>query len=78
MQGTQRVQMVDITPDGDGSYLEVPSELQTFDPSDQKFIATVVADDYRSQIVNCVDSDWSEAEDTLRQAKIQVHQVCED
>lgn len=77
MQGTSRVQLVDVTPDGDGSYREVPSALRSFDPSDQKFIAVVVADDYRSEIVNCVDSDWSEAKDALQGAKIQVHQVCE-
>lgn len=77
MQGTRHVHLVDISPDGDGSYLEVPSALRGFDPSDQKFIAAVVADDYRSTIVNCVDSDWREAEDALLEAKILVHQVCE-
>ncbi len=77
MQGTSRVPLVDITPDGDGSFEEVPSALRSFDPSDQKFIAVVVADDYRPEIVNCVDSDWSEARDTLQAAKIQIHQVCE-
>lgn len=73
---TRRVQKVDIHPDGNGSYNEVPEALREFDPSDQKFVATVVADEYRSVIVNCADSDWREASEELRESSIEVVELC--
>jgi hypothetical protein len=73
-----RVQFVDIHPDGNGSYDEVPTLLSKFDPSDQKFIAAVVADQRRSVIVNCVDSDWAEASAELDESGVQVFELCPD
>lgn len=78
MQGTSQVELVDITPDGDESYLEVPLALRSFHGDDLKFIAVVVADNYLPEIVNCVDSDWLNAEAALQQANIKVHQLCEE
>ncbi|WP_245690844.1 hypothetical protein [Sinosporangium album] len=72
----RRVQKVDITPDGHGSYSEVPDGLRKFDPSDHKFVATVVADGRRSVIVNCADSDWRESAQELNQNQIEVIEIC--
>lgn len=72
----RRVHKVDLHPDGRGSYDEIPVPLRSFDPSDHKFVATVIADERRSVIVNCADSDWREAEALLRQSDITVHEVC--
>lgn len=75
---TRRVQKVDIHPDGAGSYDEVPAKLRSFDKSDQKFIATVIADDRNSTVVNCVDSDWSASFATLHSCGISVTELCAD
>lgn len=70
------VQFVDIHPLEGGSYHEVPQSLRDFDPADHKFIAAVVADDYNAVIVNCVDSDWSNASIQLRAEHIDVAELC--
>ncbi|MDA0639766.1 MULTISPECIES: hypothetical protein [Nonomuraea] len=74
----RHVQKVDITPDGYGSYEEIPDGLRAFDPSDQKFVATVIADERKSVIVNCTDSDWREAARALEQNQIVVMEICGD
>ncbi|MEV0623073.1 hypothetical protein AB0I81_57825 [Nonomuraea sp. NPDC050404] len=66
----RHVHKVEITPDERGSFEEVPEGLQAFDPSDHKFVATVVADGRRSAIVNCADPDWREAVQELKQNDI--------
>ncbi|WP_440070466.1 hypothetical protein [Streptosporangium sp. OZ121] len=72
----RRVAKVDVNPDGQGSYEEIPETLRGFDPSDHKFVATVIADERRSVIVNCADSDWREASKTLRENEINVVEIC--
>ncbi len=77
MQGDRRhVQFVDIHPDSDGSYREVPEVLHRFDPSDRKFVAVVVADSRQSEVINAVDSDWGEAAEELNAAGVRVCQLC--
>ncbi|EFL10654.1 predicted protein [Streptomyces sp. AA4] len=71
-----KVRKVEITPTWDGSYEEVPADLRDFDPSDHKFIASAVADGFRSPIINCVDSDWSHAGDKLGAEGISVIELC--
>ncbi|MEO3891235.1 hypothetical protein [Nonomuraea sp. B5E05] len=75
---SRHVQKVDITPDGNGSYEEIPDSLQAFDPSDHKFVATVIADERKSVIANCADSDWREAAQMLKKNQIVVMELCED
>ncbi|WP_043625175.1 hypothetical protein [Nonomuraea candida] len=74
----RHVHRVDITPDGRGSFEEVPEGLRAFDPSDHKFVATVVADGRQAVVVNCADSDWREAEQELKQNGITVVELCGD
>ncbi|MFJ5987946.1 hypothetical protein [Lentzea sp. NPDC092896] len=71
-----RVHQVRITADGNGSYAEVPAALAKFDPSDKKFIATVLSDGQGAPIVNCVDSDWSESSGPLLASGVHVHELC--
>jgi hypothetical protein len=73
----RRVAKVDVHPDGLGSYKEIPEALRDFDLSDHKFVAVVVADERRSVIVNCADSDWRQAADALRQHGIEVAELCD-
>ena len=58
---------VDITPLGDGSYAEFPSEpeLASFDRSDRKFVSVALCCDPTARIANAVDSDWIESADAL-------------
>lgn len=72
------VQLVDIHPDGAGSYLEIPPVLSEFDPSDKMFIAVAISDQCRAVIVNCVDSDWNEAKVELESSGITVRELCPD
>jgi predicted nucleic acid-binding protein len=71
-----RVSSVEISIKENESYEEVPDGLSKFDPSDHKFIATVVADGLQSTIVNCVDSDWREAAEALNSSGIRVLELC--
>jgi len=71
-----RVHKVRITPDENGSYAEVPDALAKFDPSDKKFIATVLADNQGAPIVNCVDSDWNESSGPLNACGVHIHELC--
>jgi hypothetical protein len=71
-----RVQKVDIHPNDQGSYDEVPRILSDFDRSDHKFVATVIADECRSVLVNCADSDWREAAQGLKQCAVEVVELC--
>ncbi|MEW9546941.1 hypothetical protein [Nonomuraea sp. NPDC050783] len=70
------VQKVHITPDGNGSYEEIPDGLRAFDPSDHKFVATAIADERKSVIVNCADSDWRQAAQELTHNHIVVIEIC--
>ncbi|WP_211294015.1 hypothetical protein [Lentzea kentuckyensis] len=72
----RRVNTVSIHPDGDGSYQEVPAALAKFDPSDKKFIATVIADARNAPVVNAVDSDWSESKEALQECGVDVYELC--
>lgn len=73
----RHVHRVAITPDGTGSYEEIPDDLRAFDPSDHKFVATVIADERKSVIVNCADSDWQEAAHDFSRNRITVIELCD-
>jgi hypothetical protein len=74
----RRVAKVPTHPDGNDSYVEVPPSLADFDRSDHKFIATFIADERRSVIVNSWDSDWREARHDLAAERIRVAELCPD
>lgn len=69
---------VSITPTPDGSFKEFPPnpDLQGFDPSDHKFVATALSHPARPAICNAVDSDWKQFELALAAAGVKVEQLC--
>jgi hypothetical protein len=73
---TSFVQIVEIHPDGIGSYVEIPATLTKFDPSDKKFIATALADKGQAIVVNCVDSDYAFSSEALRLEGIRMLELC--
>lgn len=75
---SRHVHLVRITATDDGSFLEVPESLRTFDRNDHKFIATVLADGCGAPIVNSTDSDWANDKSALEEAGINVYQLCTD
>lgn len=69
---------VSITPTPDGSFKEFPSspDLQGFDPSDRKFVATALSHPDCPAILNAVDSDWKQFGPALAAAGVKVEQLC--
>jgi hypothetical protein len=52
------------------------ADLQTFDKSDQKFVAVALASGDNPPILNAVDSDWWQHRDALAQAGVRVEFLC--
>lgn len=69
-----------LTPDTDRGYREFPDspELRKFDWSDRKFVATALGCDPAGEIVNAVDSDYSQFTDALRAVGVPVREICPD
>ncbi|WP_008311810.1 hypothetical protein [Leptolyngbya sp. PCC 6406] len=69
---------VSITPTPNGSFKEFPSspDLQGFDLSDHKFVATALSHPDRPAIFNAVDSDWKQFGPALAAAGVKVKQLC--
>ncbi len=55
-----------VKKDEDENYLDFPSDLKNFDPSDKKFVAVAIASNQNPEIVNAVDSDWKQYETVLK------------
>lgn len=55
---------INIELDNDG-IATVPNEFSSFDPSDRKFLAVLLADNHHSTMVNATDTDWLEIEAAL-------------
>lgn len=73
--------LVTITCHPDRGFVEFPSDpaLETFDPSDRKFVAvTIKSGTDRTELVNAVDSDYREHERALREAGVAVRELCPD
>ena len=72
--------LVSITPHDDRGYEEFPDaeDLQTFDRSDRKFVATALGCDPTATIYNAVDSDWSHHAAPLAAAGVTVKELCRD
>lgn len=80
-RNTRRIKQIHINQDGNSkSFSEVPEELRDigFDPSDHKFIAVAIANDYSAPIIQASDSKWIGWKPSLIACKIQVIFPCED
>ncbi|NJL29100.1 MAG: hypothetical protein HC897_15055 [Thermoanaerobaculia bacterium] len=62
----------------DDSNATVPVEFSSFDRSDRKFLAVLLADEEKSTLINATDTDWLEIEDDLRAAGVTVEHLLED
>lgn len=76
-----KVRQVAITPTPDAGwrrYREFPDtdDLQTFDPSDQEFVAVALASRENPPIFNAVDSDWWDHRAALAGAGVTVEFLC--
>lgn len=77
---TRHCRKVAITPtefDGKG-FVEFPDdpELERFDSSDRKFVATVLSDGGNAPVVNASDTDWWNYRDALQRNGVTIHFVC--
>jgi hypothetical protein len=63
----ETARFIDIETDAEGRPA-VPEAFRDFDPSDRKFLATLLADDGDSTLVNATDTDWLEIERELEDA----------
>lgn len=69
-----------IDPEDNGGYDQFPDdpELATFDPSDRKFVAVVLASLNQPSIANAVDSDWWESREALERVGVKIDFLCGD
>jgi hypothetical protein len=51
-------------------------ELDTFDPSDRKFVATALASKSQPEVLNAVDSDWWEYRVPLERNGVRLRFLC--
>ena len=67
---------VELDKGSDGEYLDLPEAIKSskFDPSDRKFAALSAKAD--APVYNCVDSDWVNYVETLRECNLSVEFVC--
>jgi hypothetical protein len=76
----ERVRSVSITPTapGPGDFAEFPDdpELASFDRSDRKFVAAVIAADGLPTVLNATDSDWAQHQQALERHGVRVVQLC--
>jgi hypothetical protein len=77
---TKRVRVVAITPLGQDprGYQEFPldGDLDGFDGDDRMYVATVIADELKSAVLNAVDSDWAIFEEPLKKHGVQIENLC--
>jgi hypothetical protein len=69
-----------ITPSGadDETFVEFPTDprLAKFDPSDGKFVATVLACGEQAPIINATDTDWWDCREALTDHGVTVEFLC--
>jgi hypothetical protein len=77
---SDRVVKVSITPTDTSGYhfAEFPAveALAKFDRSDRKFVAVALASGLNPEILNAVDSDWSNFQAALDGAGVRLRQLC--
>jgi len=71
---------IHLTIDEDRVYQEFPDtpDLERFDRSDRKFVATALGCVPTATIYNAVDSDWSQSAPALAAAGVPVIELCPD
>ena len=59
-------------------YNEFPadSHLQSFDPSDRKYVAVALTSQKRTEILNAVDPDWWQHREALKRKGVSVCFLC--
>ena len=77
-QTDMRVSHVHITPHPGRVFEEFPDDpaLQTFDPSDRKFVAVAVASGEGPPIVYATDRGWERHRGPLQQQGVRVCRIC--
>ena len=74
----KRVRRVPLDQNDEGKYEVIPqdSSLNAFDEDDLIYVALVLTDQCRSNILNAVDSDYLEFENELLEYGIYVEELC--
>lgn len=79
---SQQCDLVSITPidDSENDFREFPTDtaLESFDPTDRKFIAVALTHPEKPPILQAVDSAWWHYRDALQQNGVTVDFICED
>jgi hypothetical protein len=74
-----RCVLISIIPQAD-TFAEIPTDpiLQTFDPSDRKFLAVAFAHPQKPPILNAVDTDWWHFQHVFSQYGLRLEFLCPD
>lgn len=72
MNGTIELVSVNENTDESTGFDELP--VNTFDPSDRKFIAAAIVSS--AVVVNAVDTDWHQQKDFVDSLGVSVNQIC--
>ena len=77
-QADMRVCHVRITPHPGRGFEEFPDDpaLQTFDPSDRKFVAVALASGEEPPIVHATDRGWKRHRGPLQEHGVRVRRIC--
>jgi hypothetical protein len=61
-------------------FTEFPTDpdLQSFDPSDRKYVAVALGSNHNPKIINAVDTDWWHHREVLKRNGVQVEFICPD
>jgi len=74
----ERCERVSVTENPDRGFDEFPEDpsLSGFDPKDRKYVAVAIGSRYRPHILNAVDSDWRNDDESLKRHGVVVDQLC--
>lgn len=73
-------ELISITPQQDDTFVEFPQDrsLQSFDPSDRKFVATALAHPNNPPILIAIDRGWRRYRHILATFGVQITFLCPD
>lgn len=74
----ERCERVSVTENADRGFDEFPDDpsLSKFDPKDRKYVAVALGSRYSPHILNAVDSDWRNGDESLKRHGVVVEQLC--
>lgn len=74
----RRCRTIDVTLDDEREFAEFPvdPDLRSFDRSDRKFVAVVVASKSGAEVINASDTDWWISREALQRNGIDVVFLC--